>query len=132
MIFVDTNYFLRFLIEDNKEQLQTAEKLFLNGAKGNLVLTTSTVVIFEIYWVLKTYYQKSKIEIVKILQKVLKMNFIKTDERNVLIQALNLYKDNNLSLEDCYNLRWAKENNIESFKTFDTKLAKAFSSTANT
>lgn len=131
MIFVDTNYFLRFLIEDNKEQLQTTEKLFLDGAKGNSALTTSTVVIFEIYWVLKTYYQKSKSEIVGILQKVLKMNFIKIDDRNILIQAINFYNENNFSLEDCYNLLWARENNIETFKTFDEKLAKIFSSTVS-
>ena len=131
MIFVDTNYFLRFLIEDNEEQLQTAEKLFMDGAKGNLSLTTSTAVIFEIYWVLRTFYQKSKTEIVEILRKVLKMNFIKIDERNILIQAVNFYNGNNLSLEDCYNLFWAREHDIEIFTTFDSKLAKLFSSIAN-
>lgn len=132
MIFVDTNYFLRFLIEDNKEQLQIAKKLFLDGAKGALVLITSTVVIFEIYWVLKTYYQKSKKEIIKVLQKILKMNFVRIDERDLLLQTLNLYKENNLSLEDCYNLCYSKDNNIETFETFDIKLTKIFSSTANT
>ena len=131
MIFVDTNYFLRFLIKDNKEQFQSAQKLFLDGVNGNLSLTTTSVVMLEIYYVLKTYYQKSKTEICEILHNVLKMTFIKIDERNILIQAVKFFNENNLSLEDCYNLFWARENKLEHFKTFDTKLAKIFNSTVN-
>ena len=74
MIFVDTNYFLRFLIDDNFQQAEEAKKLFLDAARGNLELVTSTIVIFEIYWVFKSYYQKTKDEIIGILQKVLAMN----------------------------------------------------------
>ena len=128
MTFVDTNYFLRFLIEDNKEQSKIAKELFLEGARGKQQLITSTIVIFEIYWVFKSYYQKSKVEIIKILQKVLTMNFVRIDERDLLQSALNFFKAENLSLEDCYNLVFAKENKIEFFKTFDAKLAKVFSS----
>ena len=126
MIFVDTNYFLRFLIKDNPQQSEEAKKLFLEGARGDLELITSTIVIFEVYWVFKTYYQKNKAEITKILQKVLKMHFIRIDERNLLQSTLYLFKKENLSLEDCYNLIYAKNHEVETFKTFDAKLAKLF------
>ena len=132
MIFVDTNYFLRFLIEDNKEQSKIAKELFLEGAKGKQQLITSTIVIFEIYWVFKSYYQKSKAEVVAILQKVLRMNFIRLDERDLLQSVLDFFKAENLSLEDCYNLVFAKENKIEFCKTFNAKLAKVFSSEQET
>ena len=132
MIFVDTNYFLRFLIDDDPQQAEEAKKLFLEAARGNLELATSTIVVFEIYWVFKSYYQKTKDEIIKILQKVLTMNFVRIDERDLLQSALNLYKVENLSLEDCYNLIYAKDNKAVSFKTFDAKLAKVFSSEQET
>lgn len=128
MIFVDTNYFLRFLIEDNPQQTEEAKKIFLEGARGNLKLVTSTIVIFEIYWVFKSYYEKNKDEIIKILQKVLAMNFVKIEERDLLQSALDLFKVKNLSLEDCYNLVYAKAKKAEAFKTFDIRLAKVFSS----
>ena len=128
MIFVDTNYFLRFLIDDDPQQAEEAKKLFLDAARGNLELVTSTIVVFEIYWVFKSYYQKTKDEIIKILQKVLTMNFVRIDERDLLQSALNFFKAQNLSLEDCYNLVFAKKNKVEVFKTFDAKLAKVFSS----
>src|SRR3990167_5284672 len=104
MVFVDTNYFLRFLIDDDPQQAEEAKKIFLDAARGNLELVTSTIVVFEIYWVFKSYYQKTKDEIIKILQKVLTMNFVRIDERDLLQFALNLYKVENLSLEDCYSL----------------------------
>lgn len=131
MIFVDTNYFLRFLIEGNPQQAEEAKKIFLEGARGDLKLVTSTIVIFEIYWVFKSYYEKNKDEIIKILQKVLAMNFVKMDERDLLQSALDLFKVKNLSLEDCYNLAYAKKNKAEAFKTFDTRLAKVFSAGKN-
>ena len=132
MIFVDTNYFLRFLIDDDPQQAEEAKKLFLDAARGNLELVTSTIVVFEIYWVFKSYYQKTKDEIIKILQKVLTMNFVRIDERDLLQSALNFFKAQNLSLEDCYNLVFAKKNKVEVFKTFDAKLAKVFSSEQET
>ena len=132
MIFVDTNYFLRFLIDDNFQQAEEAKKLFLDAARGNLELVTSTIVIFEIYWVFKSYYQKTKDEIIGILQKVLAMNFVKIDERDLLQSALNFFKVENLSLEDCYNLSFALNKQTKIFKTFDAKLAKVFSSEQET
>ena len=50
MIFVDTNYFVRFLLRDVELQFGKARKLFEDAADGRKVLFTSTIVIFEIYW----------------------------------------------------------------------------------
>jgi len=124
VIFVDTNFFLRFLLEDIDSQSQEAKKLFLAGAQGREKLLTSTIVFFEIYWVLKTSIAKS--QLAGILTKVLAMNFIIFDEYSRLVDSLDLFRNSNLSLEDCYNLAYAKEKNIKSFKTFDTKLSKFF------
>ena len=132
MIFVDTNYFLRFLIDDNFQHAEEAKKLFLDAARGNLELVTSTIVVFEIYWVFKSFYQKSKTDIAEILQKVLGMNFIRLDERDLLQSALDFFKAQNLSLEDCYNLNFALNKRTKIFKTFDAKLAKVFSSEQET
>jgi len=60
----------------------------------------------------------------------LMMDFIRIDERSLLLRALSLFKKENLSLEDCYNLIYARESKTETFKTFDVKLAKIFSATA--
>ncbi|OGH38259.1 MAG: hypothetical protein A2905_03450 [Candidatus Levybacteria bacterium RIFCSPLOWO2_01_FULL_36_10] len=126
MIFVDTNYFLRFLLKDNYDQHLEAKNLFLQGAAGTIKLTTSIIVIFEIYWVFKSYYEKDKTEIIEILKNLLSMDFIQINDKKIFITCLDIFSNSNLSLEDCYNLSFAKKNKTEQFKTFDAKLAKEF------
>ncbi|SRR5258708_540454 len=126
MIFIDTNYFLRFLLNDVSDQHKKVKELFLTGSEGKENLITSTIVFFEIYWVLSSYYEKEKTEIVKVLDNILKLTFIKLDEREILISSIQLFQNANLDLEDCYNLYFAKAQNVKEFKTFDKKLEKEF------
>lgn len=126
MTFVDTNYFLRFLLNDNEAQHQKATDLFLEGADGKINLITSTIVFFEIYWVLSSFYEKRKTELVEMLEKILNLNFIILSERQILFDSLSLFKRTNFNLEDCYNLYYAKSENVKNFMTFDQKLSKEF------
>ena len=69
MIFIDTNYFLRLLLQDDDNQHKKAEKLFLEAAEGKVLVFTSIIVIFEIYWVLKSHYKKTNRQIYEFLTK---------------------------------------------------------------
>lgn len=68
--------------------------------------------------------QKDKQTLVQQLEKLLQLN-VEFDEHKLLVESVRLFKDLNLSLEDCYNLVLAKAKKMESFKTFDMKLEKA-------
>lgn len=129
MNFVDTNYFLRFLLNDDTDQHAQASNLFRLASEGKVNLTTSLIVFFEIYWVLSSFYEKDKYEISQLLQKILNLNFIDFKERPLLFDSLSLFQKTHLELEDCYNLYYAKSLNIkaDSFKTFDKKLLNAYS-----
>ena len=126
MIFVDTNYFLRFLLKDINNQYLEAKNLFFSASEGKTALITSTVVFFEIYWVLSSYYGRNKIETANVLKKVLSLNFIELEERQILFNSLSLFEKSSFDLEDCYNVCYAKSKGIRSFKTFDRKLDKEF------
>lgn len=126
MIFVDTNYFLRFLLADNREQSEKVKNLFLSAAEGKAQLFTSSIVIFEIYWVLSSYYKRDKMEMISTLEKILALEFIEVENRNIFLQALSLFREQNISLEDCYNLAFSNFKKAEAFATFDQKLAKVW------
>ena len=125
MTFVDTNYFLRFLLRDNKSQYLEAKQLFLDAARGQEGLISSTVVFFEVFWVLRSVYGKDKEALVQVLKKLLELH-VEFYERRILLESIDIFAKFSLSLEDCYNLVFAKAQKIKSFKTFDLKLAKAF------
>lgn len=126
MIFIDTNYFVRFFLHDNDDQFIIAKKIFEDGASGRVDLFSSTIVFFEIYWLFKSYYKKPDQEIYKILKNVLRMKFIDFTEREVLKKALEIYKTSSIGMEDSYNLAYSKSNEATDFKTFDKDLLKEF------
>ncbi len=126
MIFVDTNYFLRFLRADVVDQYEKAKSLFRSGATGKKKLFTSTVVIFELYWVLTSFYKKDKKDIATLLLQILNMQFLDIEERSMLQKAGLIYQEGSFDLEDAYNLVYAKTKGAKEFKTFDKKLQRAF------
>ncbi len=126
MIFVDTNFFLRFLLADIKDQHSEAKSLFMDAAHGKKKLLTSTVVIFELYWVLASFYKKNKGELSRVLKQILSMYFVDIEERDILQKSVDMFQDSTLDLEDSYNISYAKSHNVKDFKTFDRKLLKTF------
>lgn len=128
MIFVDTNYFLRFLLKDKENQYQEARKLFEKGAVGEIKLFTSLIVFFEIYWVLSSFYGKQKSDLIRILEDILSLSFIRFENGKILAKAVRFYGKNKLDLEDSYNLIYAQEQGATLFKTFDQRLKPIFQS----
>jgi len=127
MIFVDTNYFLRFLLRDIEKQYLEVKKLMIEAARGQVRLFTSIIVFFELYWVLSSYYSKNKSQLTLTLRDFLDLEFIKLEERAIIREAIVIFESTPLSLEDAYNFVFAKEQGGKEFKTFDKKLAKFFS-----
>ena len=126
MVFVDTNYFLRFLLDDVDAQHQEAKRLFVDAAQGRIKLFTSVVVFFEIYWVLHSVYGKQKDELKEVLESVLQMRWVKFQHGELLKEAVTRLSELNYDLEDAFNLVYAQGKGAEEFKTFDVKVGRKF------
>lgn len=125
MIFVDTNYFLRYLVDDGSPQHLETINFFEFHSKRKNLLTTSVVVFFEIFWTLTSHYQKSKQEAIGILQKLIsKMAFIKFDSHEILANSLERAARGVISLEDCFHLEWARTKGVKDIASFDKKLTR--------
>jgi predicted nucleic-acid-binding protein len=109
--FIDTNYFLRLLLKDNLSQFKKVYQLFQLGMEGKIKIYTSVMVVFEIYWVLSSFYKRNKKNIVSVLKKILAMRFIDFENIEILEKALDLYSRTNLDFEDCYNIFYFKNRN---------------------
>lgn len=129
-MFVDTNYFLRFLLADQEEQHKTARMLFKKAAAGEVDLFTSLVIFFEVYWVLSSFYKKQKGELVEKLEGLLSMTFVDYQDHDVLMGAVRVFKETPLDLEDAYNLTYASTNGATELKTFDQQLQKVYKKTS--
>lgn len=123
-IFVDTNYFIRLIENDVPSQVKIVEKLLLDGANGKVVLYSSTIVLFEIYWVMKKLFNREKGDLQQVLIDVLRLHFVIWNERELLEKSVEMMSSHNFDLEDTYNLMYANENKVEILASFDEKLQK--------
>lgn len=123
--FVDTNYFLRFLVGDNENQGEIATNLFSDAAGGKVALVSSMVVLFEIYWVLSDYYEVEGEELVEKLRGAMSLS-VEFESRQMLSKAIMEMGKHNFDLEDSYNMNYANSLGVDNFKTFDQKLLRKF------
>lgn len=126
MIFVDTNYFLRFILKDVPDQFKTSFKLFDDASLGKKQLSTDTLVIFEIYWVLKNLYTAEHPFVKDSLLKICSFDFIYLAERSLLFEAISNFDSFSFDLEDSYHFFQAKLQKVSKLATFDSKLMKKF------
>ena len=124
MIFVDTNYFIRAIEKDDRKQTRVVEELLLDGANGLFLLCSSTVVFFEIYWVIGKVYGRKGTDLKKILDNVLGLRFIIWKERELLEKSVEEMRKYNYDLEDAYNVEYSKNVGVSELASFDEKLQK--------
>lgn len=116
MVILDTNMILRYLLNDNQEMADTAEKYILSG-KAQVTIE----VIAEVVYVLKGVYSMERDEISETINSFL--DLVNCEEKAVLNIALDTFSERNLDFVDCVLFGYHKVKGAE-IATFDKKLLK--------
>ncbi len=124
MIFLDTNIFLRYFEREDELIYKKVEKLFLEIVQGNIIGISNALIIAEVIWVLKKFYNWDKEEICNNIELILKTPNIRFRERSIIIEAINLYRDKNINFIDAYNYSYMKANGINEIYSFDKDFEK--------
>ena len=122
-VFVDTNVFLRFLIEDVASQKTVVDKIFEDSASGKIILNSSIIVFFEIYWVLKSSCDIKGDDLVEKLRQILKL-MVKFEKHKLLSKSVESMSKFSFDLEDSYNANYSETIAASKFMTFDKRLSK--------
>jgi predicted nucleic acid-binding protein len=132
MIFLDTNFILRFLTPPatsmDEDRRATARALFAAVARGEEDVTTSEVVLHEVAYILasKRHYNLSASEVVAYLSPFLGMPGLKLPrgEKAIYLRALDIYTANpKLEYADSINAARAERLGA-SLATFDKELGR--------
>lgn len=123
-IVIDTNAFLRLLLNDIPKQADQVKQIILQAKKEQVKIIVAQIVLFEIDFILRKYYNFEKKEIIDKLKSLLSAPYFVIESRDIFQQALILYKEDNVSFVDCFLLSKAEREEAELF-TFDQKLKKA-------
>jgi predicted nucleic-acid-binding protein len=119
--FVDTNIFLRYLINDNKSISDKIEEIFKKASSGEILLIANSLVIIEIIFVLESYYDKSKKEIETAVLKIMNTNGLEVKDSGLILDALTFYVSKNIDFVDAYNAFFMKEHSLTDILTLDKK-----------
>ena len=116
MIRIDTNYIVRYFMNDNQEMADIAENILANEQ-----VFISNEVLAEVVYVLLGVYDISKNSIVEKLTTLISYDNILTLDDIITIDALNIFKEKNIDFVDSILCAYSKNDEI---KTFDKKLLK--------
>ena len=119
MRFVDTNVFLRFLVNDDQAKADACETLFRNAIVGDESLCTSDMVIAEIIWVLESYYELKKADVRDCVEKILNTRNMHCPNRELIISALSIYVEKNIDFIDAYNTFILRRDGINEIYSYD-------------
>ena len=122
-IIVDTNVFLRFLLEDIPSQKKEAEKLFRKAQKGRIEIIIPQIIVFEIEFILRKYYRFPVAEISSKIKSLLNAEYFQISERLLFLKSLEIYQSKNISFVDSFLVSFAELEGFELF-SFDKKLLK--------
>ena len=116
---IDTNILIRALTEDDKEQSDIAKHVISNAKS----IYISNIVLIESVWVLESCYQFSKKTIINIISQLLDNEAIVFNDKKLVSEALDSFKENNIDFSDSIILLENKYRKV-SLITFDKKLSK--------
>ncbi len=122
-IVIDTNAFLRLLLNDIPKQADQVEQLIRQARKGQIRIIVPQIILFEIDFILRKYYNFKKQEIIEKLKALLAASYFVIESRDIFQKALFFYYENNISFVDCFLLSKAEQEEAELF-TFDKNLNK--------
>ena len=112
--FVDTNIFLEVLARKGERSDRCLEFL----EKGEK-LWTSSFVISEIEWVLRSGYELKKEEIVAYLKRIFSLSGLRIESRRGLFLVLEIYERTNVDWVDCVNALLMKKKGLKEVFSYD-------------
>ena len=122
---IDTNVILRFLTADKSNKYQNLYSFFKSIERGEINVELKLIVLFQVIFVLKSFYQIPKEKIVDGLLKLLRYKGIRIKEKKIVLRTLDLLKTTNLEIVDCYliscmegdkqNILYSYDNDFDKF-----------------
>ncbi len=123
LIGIDTNVLARYLLQDDEKQSKLASALlesFNDNQKGYI----STVVLVELYWLLKQTYKQPKSMIVDIFKALLTTDVFIIESSHRVAKSLAMIEHSSADFADTLISLSGKEANCDYTATFDVKASK--------
>jgi predicted nucleic-acid-binding protein len=99
---LDTNVLIRFFTGDKNKKYRNLYSFFESLESGEMRVEMKLIVLFQVIYVLKSFYKVPKKEIGSGLTDLLKYKGITIKQKKIVQRALNLWCEKNVEIVDCY------------------------------
>ena len=123
---LDTHVIIRFLISDKSIKYKKLYRFFESLEQGEIQVELKLIVLFQVIFVLKSFYNVPKIDIAEGMLDLLEYKGISIKEKKTVRRTLELWRDKNLEIVDCYlvaslesnprNLLYSYDRDFDKFK----------------
>lgn len=118
-VFFDTNFLLRFYLDDEPSLATKAKKMIEAAMEGTLLLITDLIVVCEMVWVMDSFYQMKKEDIVEKITNLYETPGIIVLNGEILPNALIAYIERNIDFTDAIIGVSAIHHNVNYLSSFD-------------
>ena len=100
--FIDTNIFLRVLIKEDQKTFQECLEVLKLVRENKISAVTSTLVLAEIGWTLKSFYEIPKYKIAEMIESIINLRGLKIVDDFDPSLALEFFSQYNVKLIDAF------------------------------
>ncbi len=124
-VLVDANILLRHLTGQPSLLARRAAEIMRDAERGQFSLVVVPLTLAECVWVLETSYRQTREVIADALLTLVEARGIVARERDIVVTALNLYRDNpRLDFADAYLAAVATVEGPPRIASFDEQLRR--------
>lgn len=127
-LIVDTSSILDALLDRSK---QPEFRLLVERARhGEIEIHIPEIALFELQWVLQSYYKKDKAYVLSLFRSFFRQKSVVIENKVVFDQALELFSEHEISLEDARICALALTTKGSGLVTSDKKLQNIWKKSA--
>lgn len=123
MIGLDTNVIVRYIMQDDPEQLAAAVEVIEGELSHDNPGFITLIVVVESVWVLKTVYGIPKAGLVTVIDSLLTTRQLLVERSELVFRALRMYRNGNGDFSDALIAVVGAANGCSDTLTFDRKAA---------
>ncbi len=122
MIGLDTNILVRYIVQDEPQQAAAATRL-IEGFSPLAPGYVSTVALVETIWVLTVAYKTPKLEIISVIEGLLRSRELVVEDADIHHQALAAFQAAAIDYADAVIAQAGKQAGCDQTVTFDRRTA---------
>lgn len=120
-LVLDTNLYISFFVRRDEAQFLESTKLINQLDNEQISIFLPSLIVGEIFYILTKLYSFEKSKVCESLQSLTNLPNLITENKEVLMLAIENYSTKNLDFADCYLLAIQEIKNFNLI-TFDKKL----------